>query len=79
MAWAALVMPRSSTSQEIGRYLTHTITRGNLIVTVREQGTLESADNTEIKCRVRGENTIIRVVESGSIVKPGDELVRLDT
>ena len=79
LAWAALVMPRTSTSQEIGRYLTHTITRGDLIVTVTEQGTLESADNTEIKCRVRGENTIIRVVESGSIVKPGDELVRLDT
>ena len=78
-AWAALQMPRSSTSQEIGPDLTHTITRGDLIVTVTEQGTLESADNTEIKCRVRGENTIIWVVESGSIVKPGDELVRLDT
>ncbi|MCH8217530.1 MAG: hypothetical protein IH892_12270 [Planctomycetes bacterium] len=79
LAWAALVMPRTSTSQEIGPYLTHTITRGDLIVTVTEQGTLESADNTKIKCRVRGENTIIRVVESGSIVKPGDELVLLDT
>ncbi|MHC4629455.1 MAG: efflux RND transporter periplasmic adaptor subunit, partial [Planctomycetota bacterium] len=39
----------------------------------------ESAENTEIKCRVRGENTIIWVIESGSIVKAGDELVRLDT
>jgi multidrug resistance efflux pump len=28
---------------------------------------------------VRGENTIIWVIESGSIVKAGDELVRLDT
>jgi multidrug efflux pump subunit AcrA (membrane-fusion protein) len=55
------------------------ITRGDLIVSVTEQGTLESADNTEIKCKVRGQNTIIWVIESGSIVKPGDELVRLDT
>jgi multidrug efflux pump subunit AcrA (membrane-fusion protein) len=59
--------------------LIHTITRGDLIVTVTEQGTLESADNTKIKCRVRGQNTIIWVIESGSVVKPGDELVRLDT
>ena len=58
---------------------THTITRGELLVTVTEQGTLESANNTEIKCNVRGANTIIWVVESGTEVKPGDELVRLDT
>ena len=76
---AAVLMPRTGSSREIGPELTHTITRGDLIVTITEQGTLESADNTEIKCRVRGQNTIISVVESGSVVKPGDELVRLDT
>ncbi len=58
---------------------THTIARGDLLVTVTEQGTLESSNNTEIKCKVRGDNTIIWVVESGTEVKPGDELVRLDT
>ncbi len=79
LASAAMLMPRTGASGEIGPELTHTITRGDLIVTVTEQGTLESADNTEIKCRVRGHNTIIWVVESGSVVKPGDELVRLDT
>ncbi|MHC4205149.1 MAG: efflux RND transporter periplasmic adaptor subunit [Planctomycetota bacterium] len=76
---AAALIPDTGSSREIGPELTHTITRGELIVTVTEQGTLESADNTEIKCRVRGQNTIIWVVESGSVVKPGDELVRLDT
>ncbi len=45
-AWAALQMPRPSTSQEIGPDLIHTITLGDLVVTVTEQGTLESADNT---------------------------------
>ena len=79
LACAGLLIPRSSTSQETGPGPTHTITRGDLIVTITEQGTLESADNTEIKCRVRGQNTIIRVVESGSIVKPGDVLMLLDT
>ncbi|TKJ24630.1 MAG: hypothetical protein CEE41_05335 [Hadesarchaea archaeon B3_Hades] len=76
---AVVLIPRSSSSRQIGLEQTHTITRGDLIVTVTEQGTLESANNTEIKCRVRGQNTIIWVVEGGTEVKPGDELVRLDT
>jgi len=79
VASATVLIPGAGSSREIGPELTHTITRGELIVTVTEQGTLESADNKEIKCRVRGHNTIIWVVESGSVVKPGDELVRLDT
>lgn len=79
LASAAVLIPRTGSSREIGPELTHTITRGDLIVTVTEQGTLESAENTEIKCRVRGQSTIIWIIESGSIVEPGDELVRLDT
>jgi len=76
---AAALIPGTGSSREIGPDLTHTITRGELIVTVTEQGTLESADNTEVKCKVRGQNTIIWVIEGGTEVKPGDELVRLDT
>jgi len=76
---AVALIPRVSSSRQITPERTHTITHGELIVTVTEQGTLESAENTEIKCRVRGENTVIWVIESGTEVKPGDELVRLDT
>lgn len=76
---AALWMPNTEPTPELGPVLTHTVTRGDLTFSITEQGTLESAENTEIKCRVRGENTIIWVIESGSIVKAGDELVRLDT
>jgi len=59
--------------------LTHTISRGDLVVSVTEQGMLESSNNTEVKCKVRGYNTVIWVVEGGTEVKAGDELVRLDT
>lgn len=59
--------------------LTHEIGRGDVVVTVTEQGTVESSENTEIKCRVRGQNTVIYVVESGTHVEPGDVLLRLDT
>jgi multidrug efflux pump subunit AcrA (membrane-fusion protein) len=62
-----------------GPRLTHTVTRGDLLVTVVEQGMLESAENTEIKCKVRGRNTVLWVIESGTQVQPGDELVRLDS
>jgi len=79
VASAAALILGASSSREIGPERTHTITRGGLIVTVTEQGTLESSDNTEIKCRVRGESTVIWVIEGGTEVKRGDELVRLDT
>ncbi|MBL7039658.1 MAG: efflux RND transporter periplasmic adaptor subunit [Pirellulaceae bacterium] len=79
LAPAAALIPGDRSSRDLGPVLTHTITRGDLIVTVTEQGTLESSDNTEIKNKVRGDSTVIWVVESGTEVEPGDELVRLDT
>ena len=80
VALAVVLIPGAISSREIGPRLTHTITRGDLIVTVTEQGTLESAENTEIKCKVRTAAVpIIWVIEGGTEVKPGDELVRLET
>jgi len=62
-----------------GPKLTHTITRGDLDVSVTEQGTLESSNNTEIKCKVRGFGLVTWVIPAGTVVQTGDELVRLDT
>ena len=62
-----------------GPQMTYRVVLGNLDVTVTEPGILESSENTEIRCKVRGQNTITSVVESGSIVKEGEELLRLDT
>lgn len=59
--------------------LTHTISRGKLTVSVTEQGTLESSNNTEIKCKVRGFSVVTYVVPAGNVVEQGQELVRLDT
>ena len=71
--------PPSSSEGTLESVPTHTIGRGELVVSVTEQGTLESANNTEIKCRVRGNNTITFVIESGTEVQAGQELIRLDT
>lgn len=63
----------------VKEFLTHQVTRGDVKVTLTEQGVLTSTDNTEIKCKVRGRNTVTWVIPSGSIVEKGDVLVRLDT
>ncbi len=68
-----------SGDQDLESLMTHKVTRGDLIVSVTERGTLESSNNTEIKCKVRGYSTVTWVIDSGAIVKPGDELFRLDT
>lgn len=70
---------RNVNSNSNARRLTHTVTKGDLTISLIEQGTLESTENTEIKCKVRGDNTVIWVVENGSHVNEGDVLVRLDT
>ena len=76
---ASAFIPGTLSQPEQDAVLTHTIKREDLEVTVIEQGTLESSNNTEIKCRVRGFSTVTWVVPTGSVVQPGDELVRLDT
>lgn len=70
---------RGTSSTPDSAKLTYEIKRGDMEVTVIEEGTLESGENTEIKCLVRGQNTVIWVVEGGTEVKQGDVLVRLDT
>ena len=79
LASAVALIPGALSPRESGPTLTHTIARGDLVVSVTEQGTLESSNNTEIKCKVRGYSTVIWVVEGGTEVEAGDELVRLDT
>ncbi len=73
------LLPGTDAESAFGSGSTHTVTRGELRVTIKEQGTLESSNNSEIKCRVRGDSTITFVIESGVEVQPGDVLVELET
>lgn len=63
--------------------LLHTVKREPLVVSVTEKGTLESADNRDIVCKVRAgskgfASTINWVIDDGSRVKPGQLLMILD-
>ena len=58
--------------------LLHKIERGSLEITVRSEGLLESEENHEFKSKVGSQRAILWIVESGTFVNEGDELVRLD-
>ena len=78
-ALAAVMILGTMSEKALVPRLTHTIQRGELLVTITEQGMLESSENTELICKVRGENTVNWVIESGTEVKAGDDLIWLDT
>lgn len=77
LCWAAVTFAVSR-KDPTPSGMTHVVTRADLLVTVKEQGTLESAENIEIKSKVRGYNAVLWIVDSGTFVNEGDELVRLD-
>lgn len=60
--------------------LTHVLGRRDLRVTITENGTIESSNNTEVRCKVKGaNNTVVWIIKNGTVVQPGDLLVRIDT
>jgi len=59
--------------------LTHVAKRGELLVTVTEDGNLESAQNVDIKCEVEGGSTILWIIEDGKEVKEGEDLAKLES
>jgi HlyD family secretion protein len=59
--------------------MTHRVAKGDMVITVTEDGNLESASNIDIKCQVAGGSSILWIVDDGQVVKKGDKLVELDT
>ena len=58
---------------------THVAQRSELLVTLTEDGNVESADNLDIKCEVAGGSTILWIIDDGQNVQQGDLLVRLES
>ena len=56
----------------------YTVRRETLRVTVTEDGNLESAENTEVKCEIPGGSTILWIIDEGEKVTAGEKLVELD-
>jgi multidrug efflux pump subunit AcrA (membrane-fusion protein) len=52
---------------------------GELLVTVTEDGNVESASNVDVKCQVAGGSAILWIVADGTEVAAGDKIVELDS
>lgn len=76
--YAASLVFQSSESAPRSSVLTHAVQRGEMLVTVTEDGNVESAKNIEIKCQVAGGTSILTIVKDGNEVKKGEKLVELD-
>ncbi len=79
---AFFVLPALSSSMRKTtdtKILTHEIQSEDLLITVTEEGNVESAQNVEVKCQVAGGSSILRIVDDGKQVKEGEKLVELDS
>ena len=65
-------------SEETSGPSTYTVNPRTLVLSVTEDGNVESASNKEIKCPIEGGSTILWIVEDGKEVSEGEELVHLD-
>jgi HlyD family secretion protein len=69
--WLTPSRPRQS-------FETQVVQKGRLMVTIANDGNLESGSNAELKCQVQGGARIISIVPDGTQVQAGAELVQLD-
>ncbi len=58
--------------------MTYDVSRGKFVVTLTEDGNVESAANVDIKCRVTGGGTVQWIIPDGTTVTEGEEIVRLE-
>lgn len=76
--WALAWMGRGAGAVDAD-LLTHPVERGDLRITVTEDGSLVSDENVDIVCGVAGGATIVWLIDDGAQVTEGTELVKLDT
>jgi multidrug efflux pump subunit AcrA (membrane-fusion protein) len=54
------------------------VSRGELDLSIVERGSLDSAEVSDVVCRVKGKTTIKWLIDDGSLVKKGQRLAELD-
>lgn len=75
-SWPALSGLGSGKVQE--NWITEAARKQRLVISVSEDGNIESASNVDVKCEILGGSTILWIVEDGKQVEAGDVIVRLD-
>jgi HlyD family secretion protein len=59
--------------------MTHSVRRENLVVTVTDDGELQSASNVDVKCEIAGGSTILWIIDDGTVVEAEQKIVELDS
>ena len=59
--------------------MTHKVGRQNLVVTVTDDGELQSASNVDVKCEISGGSTILWIIDDGTVVEANQKIVELDS
>ncbi len=78
-AWGAVQLIANRSQKAASQVLTYRVERGDMLVTVTEDGNLESAINIDVKCEVAGGTSILWIVDDGKEVTKGEKLVELDS
>ncbi len=77
--WGAAQLMGKQSNEKVTSTLTAKVQREELLVTVVEDGNLESAVNIDIKCEVAGGTSILWIVDDGKEVEKGEKIVELDS
>jgi len=73
-AWFGAEGPVQAATAEVKEVL-----RGDLVISVTAQGSLEAARSVSVISEIEGQAQILKIIEEGSRVKKGDWLCTLDT
>lgn len=79
VGWGAMQLLGDKSDSKASSALTAKVKRDDLVVTVVEDGNLESAVNIDIKCEVAGGTSILWIVSDGTEVQEGEKIVELDS
>src|SRR5262245_267844 len=58
--------------------LVHAVTRGDLVITVRERAEIRAARDTRVSSELEGRATLIYLVPEGTLVAKDDKVAELD-
>ena len=76
--WLAGILFDRAGSAALEALPTTVVRRGELMISVTEEGSLVSDENVDIVCGVAGGATIVWLIDDGARVTEGTEIVRLD-
>ena len=77
--WVLAHIGRGDAAETLAKMPSYTVERGDLRISVTEDGSLVSDENVDIVCGVAGGATIVWLIDDGARVTEGTELVRLDS